>query len=119
MNETSFLSARVDLLGNNTGSSGFWDNPKGNPTPPPSESDTPPRQREAGLSKYLQRQAAVENPSQILTYTTPIHYPVTKTGFYCVGELFISAQIKSVLEIFSTSCGTRYRPFLIKTSLQR
>lgn len=59
---------------------------------PPSPYNTPGRRRELETFKYFQRQATVVNPSQLLTYTTPIHYPVLKTGFYCVGMFIINAM---------------------------
>lgn len=81
MNETSFWSARVELTGNNTASSG--------------------RRRETGISQILQRQATVANSSAIITYTEPIHYPVEKTGFYCVGKLiFDDLETKLVADTF-------------------
>ena len=70
-NETSFWSARVELTGNKT--------------------DGNFHRREPGISKNLQRQATAANFSQIITYTKPIHYPVAKTGFYCVGKLILNA----------------------------
>lgn len=71
LNDTSFWSARVELPGNNT-------------VPP---ADSPGRR----TSKHL-RQATAANPSQVLTYTEPIHYPVAKTGYYCIGKFIISAM---------------------------
>ena len=91
MNETSFWSARVELTGNTTASSSIWDNPSGNPRVPSSPYNSPGRRREVETSNYFQRQATIANSSQIITYTTPIHYPVEKTGFYCVGMFIINA----------------------------
>jgi hypothetical protein len=73
-------------------SSSIWDNPNGNPAVPPSPYNTPGRRREVETSNYFRRQATVANSSQIITYTMPIHYPVAKTGFYCVGMFIINAM---------------------------
>ncbi|KAF8481985.1 lung seven transmembrane receptor-domain-containing protein [Russula ochroleuca] len=80
---TTFWSARVAFPGsdNNATDQDFWDNPAGNPTPPPSEHTSPFR-------RDLQtRQASVNpNPSPpgLLVYHEPIQYLVRKTGYYCV-----------------------------------
>ncbi|KAF8167666.1 lung seven transmembrane receptor-domain-containing protein [Crassisporium funariophilum] len=91
INDTSFWSARIELPANRTASptsalsaSGLWDNPEGNPTPPASPYDSPWRRLLVGTSDQLKRQT---NNSQIISYSEPIHYPVTKTGFYCVAAI--------------------------------
>ncbi|KAI0962052.1 hypothetical protein AcV7_000979 [Taiwanofungus camphoratus] len=91
LNETSFWSARVSL-GNTTASSlespsdvptsGFWDDPAGNPTPPDSNYTSPWRRREVGLQE--KRQALNPSPAGVLSYRQPIQYNVRKTGYYCV-----------------------------------
>ena len=93
INDTSFWEARVHLPGNNTSerqsslsSNGFWDNPAGNPTPPPSPYNSPWRRRSTA-NKLPVRQATELNPNHLLVYNQPIHYPVRKTGYYCVGQL--------------------------------
>ncbi|KAF9480061.1 hypothetical protein BDN70DRAFT_878100 [Pholiota conissans] len=79
LNTTSFWSARLELPANKT-LSGFWDNPEGNPTPPKSN-DTSPWRRD-------DHPPLTEVPSNgLLVYSQPIHYPVSKTGFYCVAAV--------------------------------
>lgn len=86
INSTSFWTARVQLPANQTArssaasgvsSSGFWDNPDGNPTPPPGNYSSPWR-----------RADNIYNPSPdgLYSYSEPIQYLVRKTGYYCVGE---------------------------------
>jgi hypothetical protein len=81
LNETSFWSARVELTGK-TESSSIRDN-------------SPGRQRETGISQLIRRQATFANSSEIITYTEPIHYPVEKTGFYCVAVIPVTVQSPS------------------------
>jgi hypothetical protein len=96
VNDTSFWSARLQLPASNATSSseGFWNNPAGNPTPPPSKYTSPWRHRDRGaLSPRLSsvpRQSTDFSPSGLHLYTEPIQYPVRKTGYYCVGEWFSS-----------------------------
>jgi len=90
VNDTSIWSARVELSANQSQpinteklkASGLWDNPEGNPTPPISKYDSPWR-RASGKSFY--RQITPIEPSGVVAYKEPIHYPVKKTGYYCVG----------------------------------
>jgi len=90
INDTSFWSERVQLPANKTtltptsiSVAEFWNNPSGNPTPPPSDYTSPWRREEASEnSAVTSRQTA---DSHLYEYNGPIHYPVTKTGFYCVG----------------------------------
>ncbi|KAL0576801.1 hypothetical protein V5O48_005171 [Marasmius crinis-equi] len=79
IDDTSFWAARVELPatrgsrgddGSEVTSSSFWDNPEGNPTPPPSEYDSPWKRN--------------PSPEGIYHYTEPIQYLVRKTGYYCV-----------------------------------
>ncbi|KAF4604973.1 hypothetical protein EYR40_003756 [Pleurotus pulmonarius] len=83
INETSFWSARVDLSSSSSSSaSGFWDNPEGNPTPPPGNGTTAWKRR-----SLLNRQdgpADEHGHTEVYHYTQPIKYDVKKTGFYCV-----------------------------------
>ncbi|KAI0094293.1 lung seven transmembrane receptor-domain-containing protein [Irpex rosettiformis] len=94
MNQTSFWTARVGFNnGTNSspssneavGTSGFWDNPEGNPTPPDANSEyTSPWKRDKNA---LSRRQDGLNPSPdgILWYTAhPIQYLVRKSGYYCV-----------------------------------
>lgn len=73
-------------------SSGFWDNPKGNPTPPPSEWDSPWRRLFSDTGVKAVREDIVPRrvnntvvPSGVLWYSEPILYQVEKKGYYCVG----------------------------------
>ncbi|PPQ63791.1 hypothetical protein CVT24_004333 [Panaeolus cyanescens] len=95
LNDTSFWSARVQFSGNKTSSpstagevssKGFWDNPEGNPTPPPSPYTSPWRRSLAA------RQQTTIPSSGVLSYTSPIHYPVPKTGFYCVAAIPVTVE---------------------------
>lgn len=94
LNETSFWSARVSFPRNGTASrmsessdaasTGFWDNPEGNPTPPKGNYTSPWR-RGVASGVHLRRDDALNpSPSGILSYTQPIQYKVRKTGYYCV-----------------------------------
>ena len=83
---------------------------------PPSPYNTPGRRRELETSNYFQRQATGANSSlSLVTYTTPIHYPVSKTGFYCVGMFIINAMETKLVVDFFTSCNTHYRPVPINS----
>ena len=119
MNETSFWSARIELTGNATASSSIWDNPNGNPAVPPSPYNTPGSRRDLETSIFFSRQATVTNSSDIITYSMPIHYPVSKTGFYCVG-MFLSLTLwkQKLMVVFITSCNTHYRPVPSSSSRQ-
>jgi hypothetical protein len=115
LSDTTFWNARVGFHPENTTAgqgparkveipgqgSSFWDNPDGNPTPPASEYNTPPRDIPLSykssstlISKLF---VAQHNSSQnstvpganasydILWYENPIKYEVHNTGYYCVG----------------------------------
>ncbi|KAF8509794.1 lung seven transmembrane receptor-domain-containing protein [Gautieria morchelliformis] len=114
LNETTFWNARVGFHPENTTSSqdparkidipgqgsSFWDNPDGNPTPPPSEYDTPARDIPLSYksSSTLNSRLAVAQHdssqnstvpsasalSDTLWYKNPIKYEVHNTGYYCV-----------------------------------
>ncbi|KDQ63295.1 hypothetical protein JAAARDRAFT_29313 [Jaapia argillacea MUCL 33604] len=95
INDTSFWSARVaftnSTIGSNSSevSSGFWDNPEGNPDPPDDDEYSSPwiriRPRTYDLRINAQvRDVINESPAGTLTYTSPIQYLVRKTGYYCV-----------------------------------
>ncbi|KJA25787.1 hypothetical protein HYPSUDRAFT_213719 [Hypholoma sublateritium FD-334 SS-4] len=88
-NSTSIWSARITLPANRTvspSSSSFWNNPEGNPTPPNNTGATPWR-RNANIFALHERQLTKISSNGILDYTQPIHYPVDKTGFYCVAAV--------------------------------
>jgi len=86
INDTSFWSARVELPANRTSgrssSSDFWDNPAGNPTPPPGNYSSPWR-RDTNINP---------SPTGIYPYTNPIHYLVRRTGYYCVAIVPFTIQ---------------------------
>ncbi|KAF8913100.1 protein PTM1 [Gymnopilus junonius] len=94
LNETSFWSARVELPESPTDSrtSGLWDNPAGNPTPPSSNYTSPWRHRSVEDVHLSKRQVTPIPANQFLEYSAPIHYPVTKTGFYCVVAIPFTVQ---------------------------
>jgi hypothetical protein len=92
LNSTSFWTARVELPANRTSrsgpvgeasSSGFWNNPEGNPTPPSSNYSSPFRR--SFTSRAVQDNLN-PSPDGLYSYSDPIHYLVRKTGYYCVGE---------------------------------
>ncbi|KAG6862135.1 hypothetical protein C0995_004217 [Termitomyces sp. Mi166 len=110
VNQTSFWSARVELASNktlandaNVTSSRFWDNPAGNPTPPASNYTSPWLRRDlpSEQNSLLRRQA--EYPD-LYSYTMPIHYPVRKTGYYCVGKC---SSLCSVVPVTVNPYSTR------------
>ncbi|KAJ7110018.1 lung seven transmembrane receptor-domain-containing protein [Mycena epipterygia] len=92
INSTSFWTARVQLPANQTerssaasgvSSSSFWDNPDGNPAPPPGNYTSPWR-----------RADNIYNPSPdgLYSYSEPIQYLVRKTGYYCVAMVPVTLQ---------------------------
>ena len=92
VNETSFWSALVELPSSQTTPalsarlmSEFWDDPERNPDPPVNQYDSP--WRRTIQPQIFSRQSNSTTQSHTLIYQGPIHYPVTKTGFYCVGKV--------------------------------
>ncbi|KAH7930405.1 protein PTM1 [Leucogyrophana mollusca] len=92
--QTSFWSARVALRSGGGDSAGLWNNPLGNPTPPPGNNTTPWRSRGASIPVEVHkvaRQASGSSPALnpspngVLAYADPIQYQVRSTGYYCVG----------------------------------
>ncbi|OAX43046.1 hypothetical protein K503DRAFT_789806 [Rhizopogon vinicolor AM-OR11-026] len=84
ISQSSLWTASVALNQTSSDSSGFWDNPEGNPSLPDDEDASPWRSREL---HYFPRQANdTLNPSpyDTIAYTQPIQYQVRKTGYYCV-----------------------------------
>lgn len=115
VNETSFWSALVELPTNRTAgdqkASGFWDNPEGNPTPPDSPYTSPWRRRSVDDIEILARWAPTSTGSNnFLTYSGPIHYPVSKTGYYCVGRSSQALDSFLVLNVNRCSCHSRHYP---------
>jgi hypothetical protein len=101
VNETTFWSARVDLPSNKTrslleapaASAGFWDNPDGNPTPPPDNYTSPWRRRSTPYTIHVVRWPITKVDSNgVLQYTEAIHYPVDKSGLYCVAVIPLSVE---------------------------
>ncbi|KAF9056134.1 lung seven transmembrane receptor-domain-containing protein [Panaeolus papilionaceus] len=98
ISDTSFWAARVELPANRTAapptagevsSKGFWDNPEGNPTPPPSPYTSPWRR---SMETLVARQKTPIPSSGVVSYTSPLHYPVSKTGFYCVAAIPVTVE---------------------------
>jgi len=96
LNSTSFWTARVELPANRTersdtasGASGgsFWNNPEGNPTPPPGNNTTPWRR---SLSPRADNPNS--SPDGLYVYSQPIQYLVRKTGYYCVAMVPVTLQ---------------------------
>ncbi|KAJ7103331.1 lung seven transmembrane receptor-domain-containing protein [Mycena belliarum] len=99
LNSTSFWTARVELPANRTApprsalaganSSSFWDNPAGNPTPPPSNYSSPWRRSVPTVPRVDNSNAS---PDGLYSYAGPIHYSVRKTGYYCVAMVPMTLQ---------------------------
>ena len=88
INETSFWSGLIELPSSPTTpalSTRFvseFEGPESYPDPPVNQYESP--WRRAIQPQIFSRQS---NSSDTLIYKEPIHYPVTKTGFYCVGKM--------------------------------
>ncbi|KZT75008.1 hypothetical protein DAEQUDRAFT_17258 [Daedalea quercina L-15889] len=103
MNDTSFWSARVSFSrqggssspspSTGASTSGLWNDPAGNPTPPESNYTSPWR-RDA--TSHDRRDALNPSPSGILQYQQPIQYKVSKTGYYCVALVPVTVMQNSV-----------------------
>ncbi|TFK56672.1 protein PTM1 [Heliocybe sulcata] len=100
INDTSFWSARVGFGGSGNSStpsevstSGFWDNPEGNPDVPEDENTvyTSPWLARA----YDRRDDLNPSPTGILWYQEPIQYQVRKTGYYCVAMVPVTVLSSS------------------------
>ncbi|KAF8640627.1 hypothetical protein AX17_000287 [Amanita inopinata Kibby_2008] len=100
INDTSFWSARVVLPGSNgaiseesQATADFWNNPAGNPSPPPSEYTSPWRRVDSFAVKSLRgRQTLNTSPTGLYHYSEPIHYTVSKTGYYCVAIVPVTVR---------------------------
>ncbi|KAK7465358.1 hypothetical protein VKT23_005337 [Stygiomarasmius scandens] len=97
INDTTFWSAAVKLSGTSStsssredvSSSGFWNNPDGNPTPPADNYTSPWRRDTHTLSS---RDNENPSPDDILVYSEPIQYLVRHTGYYCVAVVPLTAE---------------------------
>ena len=76
MNETSFWTARL----------GF-----------PSDNSSDFAERDTYSTRQLNHRQ--DSDSVILWYNEPIHYTVSKTGYYCVGTLSSTMQWRSLTEV--------------------
>ncbi|EAU92776.2 hypothetical protein CC1G_01821 [Coprinopsis cinerea okayama7 len=103
INDTSFWSARVQLPASQSSlkpssisESGFWNNPPNGsfPTPPASEWDSPWKRRNAG-DHILSLTRRGEEHEGLYAYSEPIHYPVRKTGYYCVAIVPLNEENQS------------------------
>ncbi|KAJ1301487.1 hypothetical protein OPQ81_008744 [Rhizoctonia solani] len=75
--------------GNTTiGASGFWDNPAGNPTPPPSE--------------HVNNTVV---PNGVLWYKDPILYQVDKKGYYCIAAIPITTGTTADTAVHASFTG--------------
>ncbi|KAG1864765.1 lung seven transmembrane receptor-domain-containing protein [Suillus subalutaceus] len=89
-NQTTFWTASVAL--NQTGgassdSSGLWESPEGNPTPPADNYTSPWRSPELHHSLRQSSDLLNPSPSGTVAYTQPIQYQVRTNGYYCVAIL--------------------------------
>ncbi|TFK30882.1 hypothetical protein FA15DRAFT_662945 [Coprinopsis marcescibilis] len=96
INDTSVWSARVKLPGGSPSqvptavdAKGFWDNPPNGsfPTPPASEYDSPWKRQTPSPQQEHDHEG-------VYTYTTPIYYPVSQTGYYCVAIVPITSDTR-------------------------
>ncbi|KAI9512542.1 lung seven transmembrane receptor-domain-containing protein [Russula earlei] len=87
---TTFWSARVALPASSNSTTGFWDNPEGNPTPPPSDYSSPFRRDPL----QTRQGSANPNPSPfgLFEYHEPIQYLVRKTGYYCIAVVPVTVM---------------------------
>ena len=92
--DSSIWSARVELPDHKAArepttvsSNGFWNNPPNGsfPTPPASQYDTPWKRGRVSMHRVSSHHTRGEEHTGVFTYEKPIHYPVPKTGYYCVG----------------------------------
>ncbi|KAF9460099.1 lung seven transmembrane receptor-domain-containing protein [Collybia nuda] len=111
LNETSFWSALLQLPANQTSSSdslpstsGLWNNPDGNPTPPSSKYTSPWRRAIASQLPYTYtvRQTKEFSSGGLYPYTEPIRYPVRKTGYYCLSTAFVPVTVQTLTSRAST-----------------
>lgn len=125
VNSTSFWSARLELpskqgAGNDTNlsTSGFWNNPAGNPTPPPSNYNSPWRRQEPSsrISPTDRRRATDDNLTGFYSYKDPIQYRVKKTGYYCVGKFNFCLHS---IELYQQRLFTAVVPVTVQSSLAR
>lgn len=94
--DTSANSTTPTNTTSSAGTSGFWNDPNGNPTPPASEWDSPWRRRQIDSDSGVKVVRSDVVPRHVnntvvptkgtLWYTEPILYQVEKKGYYCVGE---------------------------------
>ncbi|KAG0707496.1 lung seven transmembrane receptor-domain-containing protein [Suillus ampliporus] len=85
--QTTFWTASVALnqtSNASSDSSGFWDSPDGNPTPPADKYDSPWSSRELYHSRRQSNDTLNPSPYETIAYTQPIQYQVRKKGYYCV-----------------------------------
>lgn len=122
-NQTSFWSARVRLpSGNSTRatSSGFWDNPNGNPASQDGEYTSPWRRRTPSVHIIRQSSEVKQNISGTLTYNAPIQYIVKKTGYYCVGKSQLSFNFRTLIyRTLQPSYQSLFFPHLSQPASQR
>jgi hypothetical protein len=101
MNSTSIWTARVVLDNeprqNTTKqpedtSPGLWNNPQGNPVLP----DTTDNNHTSLSRRTIERSVSIRQDDlhETIHYSSPLRYPVTKSGYYCAGrqnEPFVTA----------------------------
>ncbi|KAJ8597616.1 hypothetical protein M405DRAFT_876881 [Rhizopogon salebrosus TDB-379] len=85
ISQTSLWTASIALnqTTSDSDSSGFWDNPEGNPSPPDDEDSSPWRRELQHISRQS-NETLNPSPYDTIAYTQPIQYQVRKTGYYCV-----------------------------------
>jgi hypothetical protein len=89
-NQTTFWTASIALNqtgGGSSDSSGLWESPWGNPTPPADNYTSPFRSRELQHSPRQSSSLLNPSPSETVEYTQPIQYQVRMNGYYCVAIL--------------------------------
>ncbi|KAG8889360.1 hypothetical protein FRB98_004644 [Tulasnella sp. 332] len=85
-------TAQNDTSVATSGGTNLWDSPTGQPTPPADDDldgVTSPWRTRRSLTRRTPDDVIQTTPmsGQPIPYTQPIHYHVSKTGYYCVGAI--------------------------------
>ncbi|KAH6916964.1 lung seven transmembrane receptor-domain-containing protein [Coprinopsis sp. MPI-PUGE-AT-0042] len=120
VSDSSIWSARVELPEHkasreptSVASSGFWNNPPNGsfPTPPASQYDAPWKRGRVGMHRVSTHLSRGEEHTGLYTYDKPIHYPVTKTGYYCVAIVPLNENHEEAATDPKTGTTTGHPPY--------